>query len=187
MMAATASWKLKKQTKKNIQSRTPHFTLAITFQALRKHSKWLIALYALISILWTSTCNTDQDEVSVSAKKPSLLVNQGTTCPQYPLHLRESGWYFWPLLRVNLGILRIEAQRNWRLNSSCQIKALVIPWETGIYCTITDLINCAACSSCRDSDSRPPQKRSSWVLCKFYIWSNGIFKKFSRVCCSYGP
>lgn len=91
-----------------------------------------------------------------------MLVNQGTTCPQYPLHLRESGWYFWPLLGVNLGILRIEAQRNWRLNSNCRINAVVIPWETGIYCTIADLINCAACRSCRDPEFDTSSSAEKW-------------------------
>lgn len=57
---------------------------------------------------------------SVSQLNPSLLVNQSATCQQYPLHLQEFGWYFRPLLRVYMGILRIEAQRIWRLNSSCQ-------------------------------------------------------------------
>lgn len=68
---------------------------------------------------WTSTCNTDHNEVSASAK-PLSAHKSRHNLSTYPLHLQELGWYFRPLLGVYIRILRREAQRNWRLISSCQ-------------------------------------------------------------------
>lgn len=75
--------------------------------------------HSMTKPFWTSTCNTGHDEVSASARSFSAHKSKHNLST-YPLHLQEFGWYFRPLLSVYTGILRIEAQRNWRLKSSCQ-------------------------------------------------------------------
>lgn len=75
--------------------------------------------HSMTKPFWTSTCNTGHDEVSASARSFSAHKSKHNLST-YPLHLQEFGWYFRPLLSVYTGILRIDAQRNWRLKSSCQ-------------------------------------------------------------------
>lgn len=98
-------------------------SFVMTLQRFRdKHNKsrfYTRGTKSHLNVFWISTCTTGHNEVSALAK-PFCAHKSRHNLSAYPLHLQDFGWYFRPSPGAYVRTLRIEAQRNWRLKSSCQ-------------------------------------------------------------------